>query len=74
MLEINSKHPSVYIDLKSSYNLLYASKMDYAIDTDERVRSPSVKLDFPPIMRDGIEFEFSLIHDLDMNHKVVLTE
>lgn len=50
------------------------SKMDYAIDTDERGKKSIRKVGLAPIMRDGIEFEFSLVLDLDMNHKAVASK
>ena len=50
------------------------SKMGYAIDTDERGKKSIRKVGLAPIMRDGIEFEFSLVLDLDMNHKAVASK
>ena len=50
------------------------SKMDYAIDTDEKGKKSIRKVGLAPIMRDGIEFEFSLVFDLDMNHKAVASK
>lgn len=50
------------------------SKMDYAIDTDEKGKKSIRKVGLAPIMRDGIEFEFSLVLDLDMNHKAVVSK
>ena len=50
------------------------SKMDYAIDTDEKGKKSIRKVGLAPIMRDGIEFEFSLVLDLDMNHKAVASK
>ena len=50
------------------------SKMDYAIDTDERGKKSIRKVGLAPVMRDGIEFEFSLVLDLDMNHKAIASK
>lgn len=50
------------------------SKIDYAIDTDEKGKKSIRKVGLAPIMRDGIEFEFSLVLDLDMNHKAVTSK
>ena len=50
------------------------SKMDYAIDIDEKGKKSIRKVGLAPIMRDGIEFEFSLVFDLDMNHKAVASK
>lgn len=50
------------------------SKMDYAIDIDEKGKKSIRKVGLAPIMRDGIEFEFSLVFDLDMSHKAVASK
>lgn len=50
------------------------SKMDYAIDTDDKGKKSIRKVGLAPIMRDGIEFEFSLVLDLDMNHKAIASK
>ncbi len=50
------------------------SKMDYAIDTDERGKKSIRKVGLAPVMRDGIEFEFSLVLDLDMSHKAIASK
>jgi len=44
------------------------SKMDYVIEQNEKGKSTPRKVGLAPIMRDGIEYEFTTIFDLDMTH------
>jgi len=47
------------------------SKMDHAIEKDERCKTTICKVGMAPVMRDGIEYEFTLVFDLDMNHQAM---
>lgn len=44
------------------------SKMDYAQEKDDRGKTTIRKVGLAPIMRDGIEFEFTTVFDIDMAH------
>lgn len=44
------------------------SKMDYALETDERGRQKPVKLGLAPIQRDDTEYEFDIVLDIDRQH------
>lgn len=44
------------------------SKMEYAIEQDERGRTTVRKVGLAPVMRDGIEYEMTTIFDLAMDH------
>lgn len=45
------------------------SKSDYVIELNEKGKSAPRKVGLAPIMRDGIEYEFTAVLDLDMAHK-----
>jgi hypothetical protein len=45
------------------------SKMDYILETNEKGKQVPRKVGMAPIMRDGIEYEFSCVLDLDMHHQ-----
>lgn len=47
------------------------SKMEHSIEKDEKGRTTIRKVGLAPIMRDGIEYEFSAVLDLDMSHQAV---
>lgn len=45
------------------------SKMDHVQEKDDRGKTVIRKVGLAPIMRDGIEFEFTTVFDVDMNHQ-----
>ena len=47
------------------------SKQEYAFKKDDRGRSTPEKLGMKPIQRDGIDYEFTTVLSVDMNHKAV---
>lgn len=44
------------------------SKMDYVMETNERGKQAPKKVGLAPIMRDGIEYEFTTVFDVNMAH------
>ena len=44
------------------------SKMDYVLETNDKGRSQPKKVGLAPVMRDGIEYEFTAVFDVDMAH------
>ncbi len=50
------------------------SKMDYMQDKDEKGKSVVRKIGLAPVQRDGIEYEFSLVFDLNVNHLVSVSK
>lgn len=47
------------------------SKMEHSIEKDDRGKTTIRKVGMAPIMRDGIEYEFTCVLDLDMQHQAV---
>ena len=47
------------------------SKMEHAMEKDDRGKTTIRKVGMAPIMRDGIEYEFTCVLDLDMQHQAV---
>lgn len=45
------------------------SKMDYVQEKDERGKTTIKKVGLAPIMRDGIQYEFTTVWDVDQNHQ-----
>lgn len=50
------------------------SKMDYVEEEDARGRKQYVKVGMAPVMRGGIEYEFTLVGDLDIEHRLVVSK
>jgi len=48
------------------------SKMDHVLEKDEKSgRQVVKKVGMAPVMRDGVEYEFTVVLDLDMSHQAV---
>ena len=45
------------------------SKMEYVLQENERGKQVPQKVGMAPIMRDGVEYEFTAVFDLDMHHQ-----
>jgi len=45
------------------------SKMDYVLEQNDKGKMTPKKVGMAPIMRDGVEYEFTLVLDLDMKHQ-----
>lgn len=45
------------------------SKMDYIVETNDKGKQAPRKVGLAPIMRDGIEYEFTTVFDVDMAHQ-----
>jgi hypothetical protein len=44
------------------------AKSEYVIETDDRGKQVPKKIGLAPIQRDGVEYEFTVVMDLDKNH------
>lgn len=50
------------------------SKMEYVLEQDERGRQVPRKIGMAPVQREGLEYEFDLIGDLDLEHRIIITK
>jgi len=50
------------------------SKMDYVQEKDERGKTQVKKVGLAPIMRDGIEYEFTTVFDVALNHQAAVSK
>ncbi len=50
------------------------SKMEYALQDGKNGRKEVVKLGMAPVMRNGVEYEFTAILDLDLDHKATVSK
>jgi len=50
------------------------SKQEYVIDKDERGRTQVRKVGLAPVQRDGVEYEFDLVADMDQSHNFVVSK
>lgn len=50
------------------------SKQDYQVDRDDDGKTKVTKLGLAPIQRDGFEYEFDVVLDMDFSHTGVITK
>lgn len=50
------------------------SKIDYVLEANERGKQTPRKVGLAPIMRDGIEYEFTTVFDVDMSHQAAASK
>jgi hypothetical protein len=50
------------------------SKQDYAMSTNEKGKASIQKLGLAPIQREGMEYEFTLVLDIDMGHQAMASK
>jgi hypothetical protein len=50
------------------------SKMDYVVETNEKGKSVPKKVGLAPVQREGMDYEFDIVFDLDLNHNALSTK
>lgn len=50
------------------------SKMEYVLQTNERGKMVPTKIGLKPIQREGVEYEFDIVLDLDVDHNGKITK
>ena len=50
------------------------SKMDYVQDKDKDGKTVIRKIGMAPVQRDGLEYEFTIVGDMDVDHNLVITK
>lgn len=50
------------------------TKTEYVVEKDERGKSVPRKIGLAPIQRDGMEYEFTIVADMDLEHNMIVTK
>ena len=50
------------------------SKMAYELETDAKGKMKPTKIGLKPIQREGVEYEFDVIGDLDVDHMIIVSK
>jgi hypothetical protein len=50
------------------------SKTEYVLETNDKGKQVPRKVGMAPIQRDGMEYEFTVVGDLDLDHNLVVTK
>lgn len=64
----------VMLDLKGHLIVTMRSKMEYVLETNDRGKQVPKKVGMAPVMRQGIEYEFALVADMDLDHRMVISK
>jgi len=68
---ITKKHDDfINLILQSKINLIVTmrSKQDYSIEKNDKGKTQITKVGLAPVQRDGMEYEFITVFDMNMNH------
>lgn len=63
--------------LRSKMHLIVTmrTKTEYVIEKDERTgKNAPKKIGLAPVQRDGLEYEFTIVGDVDLHHNMVITK
>jgi AAA domain len=62
--------------LRSKLHLIATmrAKMDYVVETNDKGKSVPKKVGLAPIQREGMDYEFDIVLDLDLNHNAMSTK
>ncbi len=50
------------------------SKMEYILETDGRGKQVPRKVGMAPVMRAGVEYEFDVVADMDLEHRLIVSK
>jgi hypothetical protein len=50
------------------------SKMDYVVEVNDKGKSVPKKVGLAPVQREGMDYEFDIVFDLDLNHNALSTK
>jgi hypothetical protein len=50
------------------------SKMEYVVETNDKGKSAPRKVGLAPVQREGMDYEFDIVFDLDLNHNALSTK
>ena len=50
------------------------AKTEYVLETNERGKQTPRKVGLAPVQRDGVEYEFDIVGDIDLDHNLIITK
>ena len=50
------------------------SKMEYVVETNDKGKSVPRKVGLAPVQREGMDYEFDIVFDIDLNHNAMSTK
>lgn len=62
------------VGCKSHIICTMRSKMEYAMDKDDKGKTTVRKVGMAPVVRQGVEYEFDVVGDMDIDHNFVVSK
>ena len=62
------------LDLDMHVIVTMRSKMEYVLETNEKGKQVPRKLGMAPVQRAGVEYEFQVVGDLDLEHRLTISK
>lgn len=62
------------LELRAHLIVTMRSKMEYVLETNERGKQVPRKVGMAPVMRQGVEYEFDLVADIDLDHRITVSK
>jgi hypothetical protein len=62
------------VQCKSHLIVTMRAKMEYVMDEDSRGKKTPRKVGMAPVQRDGLEYEFDVVGDLDVEHNLMISK
>lgn len=62
------------LSVKAHLVVTLRAKTEYAVEKDEKGRTSIRKVGLAPIQRDGLEFEFDVVGDLNLDHDYIISK
>jgi len=71
---IHRRMVDAILQSKSHVIATMRSKTEYVLETDSKGRQVPRKVGMAPIQRSGMEYEFTVVCDMDLDHKIVVSK
>lgn len=62
------------LDLDAHLIVTMRSKMEYVLEPNDKGKQVPRKVGMAPVMRAGFEYEFALVADMDLDHRMVISK
>lgn len=75
--DVTPKHNRLVDTMLSCKSHLIAtirSKMEYVLDKDDKGKSSVRKVGLAPIQRDGLDYEFTVVGDMNLSHELIVSK
>jgi hypothetical protein len=75
--DVTPQHNSLveaFVQCKAHLIVTLRAKMEYIMEEDSRGKKTPRKIGMAPVQRDGMEYEFDVVGDMDVDHNLVVSK